>query len=43
MKSRGKKIQSFEDQRKKVHKTLSPQKKEKKKNMAVSTFTNELP
>ena len=33
-----KKIQSFEDQRKKVHKTLSPQKKKnKKKNMAVST------
>ena len=31
-----KKIQSFEDQRKKVHKTLSPQKKKKKKNMAVS-------
>ena len=32
-----KKIQSFEDQRKKVHKTLSPQKKKTKKNMAVST------
>ena len=36
-----KKIQSFEDQRKKVHKTLSPPKqknktKNKKKNMAVS-------
>ena len=32
------KIQSFEDQRKKVRKTLSPQKKKKqKKNMAVST------
>ena len=26
-----KKIQSFEDQRKKVHKTLSPQKKKNKK------------
>ena len=26
-----KKIQSFEDQRKKVHKTLSPQKKKKQK------------
>ena len=32
-----KKIQSFEDQRKKVHKTLSPQ---KKKNMAVSDLMN---